>query len=165
MSRIYLFLYFLSGITLLNGQSNALQLVSGGGGLVQSGNIKGSFTIGETIVSTGRSSNNILTQGFQQTSIFITSTTEIPRVSQIKVFPNPFRESISFSYIQFTEIERIVLLDLKGRIVHQQLLPYTFHTGEESLTIQLPLLPPGLYVFQVFGKGQQLIDNYSLIKI
>ena len=165
MNRIYIIAFIFGFSIMASAQSTNLQLISGGGGIVQSGNIRGSFTIGEVVISTGRSANNILTQGFQQTSIFITSTAEVPRVSKIKVFPNPFKERISISFLQLTSIERVVVVDLNGRIVNQQFLSYTFHQDSDVLTIDIPSLAPGLYVLQVYSTGNQLTDNYSLIKI
>src|ERR1019366_834874 len=80
-----------------------------------------SWTIGECITETYSSSNNILTQGFQQSKYTITSVEEITKGPIITVYPNPASAFINIR-TESTELRKMKaeLFDVSGKLIHSE---------------------------------------------
>ncbi len=76
-----------------------------------------------------------------------TAITDLPRLKQVKVFPNPFREETIISFYnpdsQFFQLE---IMDINGRILQQ----HSAITGRE-IRVTRGNLPPGIYFFRLWG--------------
>ena len=85
--------------TLTFAQTNTLQVVGSSGNSTTSGNTQLTWTIGEPIVTTATSTNNILTQGFNQGLLLITAIDDLKNTS-ITIQPNPTSD---FAFIKLDE--------------------------------------------------------------
>ncbi len=70
-------------------QSIEQQVIGTTGGHSTSANSQLDWTMGETIISTQSNNDNILTQGFHQTRLNITSVDDFADQIKFEVFPNP----------------------------------------------------------------------------
>lgn len=99
------------------------------------------FTIGETIVETFKSSSNIITQGFHQSSISVIPTGIADLDHLIKVFPNPTSDIliIDTGGIQGLSYQ---LIDAKGIVLLNKALSF------ESSEIDLITYAGGMYLLR-----------------
>jgi hypothetical protein len=100
-------------------QTNTLQIIGSAGNTATSANAQLSWTIGEPIVNTEINTNNILTQGFNQSVLLITSIDEKPNTN-ITIQPNPTSD---FATINIDESDLLnaqyFLFDINGKLILQ----------------------------------------------
>ena len=69
-------------------QTNSLQIIGSTGNTVTSGKTQLIWTIGEPIVNIATSTNNVLSQGFNQGWLLITASDDL-KILNISIQPNP----------------------------------------------------------------------------
>lgn len=118
-----------------------------------------SWTIGETVINTYSSTNNILTQGFQQSSYFVTSVNENTNSTfSISVFPNPANSFINIcSESKEMKMMKIDLLDITGRIVHSE-------TFQNNLQLNLLEYTSNVYFIRVYDVDNNSVKTFKLLK-
>ena len=83
--------------------------------------------------------------------VVISSIASLPEVSAIQVVPNPFEEEFRLQLHSLRSFQaQLTLMDLNGRLVHQQSL--FLNQGAQTQTLALPDLPNGVYWLQVESK-------------
>ena len=89
----------------------------------------------------------------------VTSVTEQPSDRQTVAYPNPFGNELVVEFeARRPEIVAIQLHDLLGRNVLST-TSYCPTAGQQSLSLNTSLLPPGLYVLQLRAGDQRLITR------
>ncbi|HNW97445.1 MAG TPA: hypothetical protein PKK00_03405 [Bacteroidales bacterium] len=129
-SFLQLLFFFISGI--LQSQT----LISSSGGFYSSTNTMLSFTVAQmTMVQTFSTTNNILTQGFQQPEDLTTDIIENPIISEnVMVYPN--RTSGVFKLIYTSSVSgknKMILYYIVGQIVYVKEI--TQNIGVNNLNI------------------------------
>jgi len=98
------------------GQVLAPSLVSSSGNTFSSGNVIMDFSLGEVVITTHLNSSNILTQGFHQEILKV--TTQVVNIDiKTKVFPNPTTSSLTIELgytIPYTAADVCANLTLDG---------------------------------------------------
>jgi len=118
-----------------------------------------SWTLGESVIETYSSTNNILTQGFQQSSYTITSVGEnMNSVSSVFVYPNPASNFINIC-TESTEMKimKVDLLTIAGKSVHSE-------TFQNKLQLDLSGYSNGLYFIRVFDDNNNSVKTFKLLK-
>lgn len=91
----------------------------------------------------------------------VTSLTDLENKSIINVFPNPFKEVLTFELLhknKNTNLE-LTIQDNIGKIVHRQLLT------DSSLKINMEVVP-ALYIYQIVDlDSRALLDTGKLLKL
>jgi hypothetical protein len=136
------------------------QVFASSGNSFSTNNFTIDFTIGECLTNYFIS-NNILTQGFQQSTInetsFIDELSMIPVDEHISIFPNPFLNEITIHH-DFKDVLNINIFDQSGRLVHNE-------STEFNLSIlNLSHLQAGIYQV-VFTKENQNITRTPIVKL
>ena len=85
--KILCLLLFIIAFSLLSAQTTSNTVIATGGN--NSGNV--SFTIGEPVINTSSTSNNIITQGFHQTMFVISAIKDEldANLPSFSIYPNP----------------------------------------------------------------------------
>jgi len=139
-------------------------IASTGGTWTNGSNMQVDFTIGEVAVTTLNSSNNILTQGFQQPmedGVFIN---EVDEGIIITFFPNPVKDFLMLQILNAEEQNfDIELYDLLGQLVVKY-PGVTGNSGTSVFTYDMKSLAPGTYFIHVAGKNS-FIKNFKILKI
>ncbi len=146
MIKQILILFCLS-INLCFSQANYIvspEVISSSGGGYSNFNYNLSFTIGEISTETLQSSSVILTQGFHQDYINITSLSENMFTNNVKVYPNPTNDQLFVSFDSF-DSANIKLTDYTGKVV---LKKQNYFINHERY-IDLSFLPSGLYLLSL----------------
>ena len=120
-----------------------------------------SWNIGETVVTSGKTSTGSVTQGYEQSGFTITSIELVNETSKIKarVYPNPFVNDL---YIEFSDLEdkTIVLkiFDAQGKLVFET-------TTNQNLTQRdLSAYSGSQYHLTLQSKDNSFFEKFSLIK-
>lgn len=150
---------FWLSLVLTSAQGQNLQLFSTAGGLVESGEMQGSFTYGEAFVSMESSTGFKLTQGFQQAMLFVVGTRLPVTAGQWEVYPNPFRHQVYYRLKEPVMAAHVQVLGAGGTPVFSQRADLT-ESGEWDFSS----LKPGMYLLRVEAPAQQQIFQQLLIK-
>lgn len=117
------------------------------------------WTIGEPLTETAAGLNNVLTQGFNQGDLIIT-TIKKPEFQEINIraFPNPASDHLKI-VTEGSEFEslRYVVYDMNGKTVLENQL-----SGSET-DIPIGNLSPSTYLIKVFQNRKEII-LFKIIK-
>jgi len=100
-------------------QTNTLQVIGSAGNTATNGNTQLTWTIGEPIVTAATSTNNILTQGFNQGTLIITAIEDLKNLN-VSIQPNPTSD---FAIIKLDDQNisnaQYTLTDINGKVIQQ----------------------------------------------
>lgn len=162
MKKVIIFLFvFLISFNIFS-QSAKSEVISSGGEFYENSNNSLSWTIGEVVVETTKSANNILTQGFQQPSYSLSTIKEnINSEFEILAYPNPTSDFLNLEIKTDNKSYDIELeiIDISGKVVLNQKI-------KESISkINLSNFSKGTYLLKVFSKEIGEINVYKIQKI
>jgi hypothetical protein len=152
-------LFFLASSN-LNGQKLTPQVISSAGASASGGGVELSWTVGEPIVSTFMTSNNILTQGYHQGKLEVTAI-DIPDYPELVllVYPNP--------------VSTTLMLNIKGDGIKNFSLHLYNMEGKMLINKQVEMLPAlinlepfadGAYLLTVFMDDEKPIGTFRIVK-
>ena len=154
MKIIILLLLVLSSAALM-----AQQIVATAGGTL--GNASGSisYTIGESVAQTFSSGDNILTQGFQQSYLSVSTEKTILDLNfSITVFPNPTTDVVTLRVAKENPSGLLYLLyDLNGRLLSKKVIE------NSDTTVPFQSLQTGTYLLEVMD-GKLGLKTFKIIK-
>jgi len=138
----------LSNFLLSNAQSLGPQLLSPFGFAGTNGNLSVAVSMGEVMTETYKQTSGILTQGFHQGKMIMSTSVSWIDDQSLRIFPNPFDEVLNIQ--SDGVIEKIVFYDLLGNTFYQ------WNNQNRDLQFNLkPTLNPGVYVMQLFYEKNQ----------
>src|SRR4029079_4389116 len=105
--------------------------------------------IGEACVNYYLSTNPIVTEGFQQNNVVLTSIIETPLTSSIKVYPNPFTNSFTVEFKNDLVEPSLKVTDALGRNVSIQ--PNIINSKS---IIDMQNMPSGIYMLTVLQRDE-----------
>jgi len=138
--------------------TSAQEAVLTGGNFHSNNSISISWSLGEAAIHTLTGGENIITQGFQQTKLTVTSVNEIPGVKMIvTAYPNPAHD---FIYLK-VDGEHInlnyVVIDLNGRMLKQG------KVENNPMTVTFNNLNAGIYFIRITKEGRE-IQTFKIVK-
>ena len=138
---------------------SAQEVVSPAGDSFDNANGSISWTLGETLIDTYESTDLVLTQGFHQPLLLVSTLSEEPGLDfRLTAFPNPTRAHV-FVTTDHDQAESLDyrLYDMASRLV-------TTHRLEGTQTrIDMDNLLPGSYLLQILDHGTPL-KVFKIIK-
>ncbi len=154
MKIIILLLLVLSSAALM-----AQQIVATAGGTL--GNASGSisYTIGESVAQTFSSGDKVLTQGFQQSYLSVSTEKTILDLNfSITVFPNPTTDVVTLRVGKESMSGLLYLLyDLNGRLLSKKVIE------NSDTTVPFQSLQTGTYLLEVMD-GKLGLKTFKIIK-
>ncbi len=139
-------------------QAQSLQpsVFASAGGSVQSGDVNLSWTLGEAVVSTLSSDGVILTQGFHQPLLEVSTGFTDPTFDyDIHLYPNPVQYELSID-TEFDRTLQYTLSNMEGRIMARRKF-----VGEDKL--DLSRMSPGTYAVYFF-RGHKIVKALLIEK-
>lgn len=121
---------------------SAQEVVAPGGNYHETGQIYISWTLGGTVIETFGSFDLILTQGFQQPVLTVSTYIEDPGLDfQISAFPNPTRVHASIS-TDLTDADNLIyqVYDMQGRFIISHKLE-----GTQTRVVLMTFIPGPIY--------------------
>ncbi len=145
-------------------KAQQLEVVAASGDFYKNSSGSLSWTLGEAAIETLSESNYILTQGFQQSKITVTSVNELPGLDfTISVFPNPASDFLTVKVEKNDGFTGLMyhLYDINGK-----LLLLKQPEGNET-TISLSNFNPSIYFLEVIQAKDSTDAKYcvSIFKI
>jgi hypothetical protein len=153
---LFILLLFLSGGVL----TAQLQVISTAGGVVENSNGSVSWTLGETVVGSLEGTNTVITQGFQQSNLVVSTDVETPPGLDIqtRVYPNPVKDILNVDIKNRENSDlNYALYDIEGKLLQKGFV------GSASFTISLGGYPTGQYILQVYTE-QKIINSFNIVK-
>ena len=151
-------------------QSVAPEVYAKSGGHYTGTNAQLSWTIGEPVIETVSNTNNIITQGFHQTSYDITSIKENPDLGyNISVFPNPVSNTLQINISGDVDNSnlKIELMDITGKIliIERWFSPPFGGAGGGLYQLNMKEYATGNYFLRITNEKEQLINSYKIQKV
>jgi len=116
------------------GQSISPEVIASAGDDFTGGGVQLSWTIGEPIIETVSAGGNIITQGFHQTELTITSIDEENAGNlEVSIYPNPTSGNVIVSVPNNQTEFSIDLYDLNGKLIESKKLKS--NTDQEDLDL------------------------------
>jgi hypothetical protein len=141
------------------GALRAQEIITPSGDYFSNSNGSLSSTIGEPINETLTGSENVITQGFQQSKLTITSVNELPNLDYtITAFPNPAKEHVKIKCdSQKNENLSYELYDNSGKLLQKKQFD-----GSET-EISFSNLKPSDYYIKI-DSGQKEVKVFKIVK-
>jgi hypothetical protein len=137
------------------------QLISSGGGDHGTGTLRGSYSIGEPLITTGGNSELKLTQGFHQNNLFTTSIREDLSSHSLKMYPNPFSNAIRIELSEGLEIHSLDFYNVQGILLES--IRQEIH-NRTLITLDMSHLPVGWYIVTAKDKSGTPFQRNMLFK-
>ncbi|MEQ9229442.1 MAG: T9SS type A sorting domain-containing protein [Cyclobacteriaceae bacterium] len=144
-------------VLMLSATVSAQDVISSSGNHHENSSAMISYTVGETVILTGTSSENILTQGFHQTKLTVTGI-ELPLGLDIRVYPNPTSDRIIVEFNDDIEAQ-LSLYDISGRLVEHR--PIAKH--QRRVEFDLSNESAGNYLLNIKDASNNL-NTYRIVK-
>lgn len=154
-------LFLLVGLSIIGrGQELAPEIISSSGESHKTSELMLSWTIGEPVTSTLEREDLMLTQGFHQGRLTVSSidNSSLEKLS-LEVFPNPAKQLIQVRFSKKLEQQVLVeVYNLQGK----KIITTEIASGEEQQILQLESLPSGTYILRITHNRQ--FNSYKIIK-
>jgi hypothetical protein len=154
----------ITGIAYTYSQSLTPTVIASAGSYYESTNLKLSYTLGEIAVTTLSTTNLILTQGFQQPTLIISSVNDPDEFDwSIIAYPNPVSDylNVSFNFMDKQDII-IELSDITGRKVFLE--KYNNLIGKEEKSISFSNLKSGIYILNIYNTEKTFLKTVKIQK-
>lgn len=150
---LFILLHSFSGL-------NAQELICTSGGIWKGSSIQISWSMGELAIESYETPPFILTQGFQQPGLKITSIHEMSEfIMDISVYPNPASDWVYLKMSTGISSDvRLDLIDAQGRIIEDM------KVKDELTKIPFKDFPASIYFLRIIVDGINVM-TYVIIKI
>ena len=151
----------LTGVTRVSAQELTPGVLSTSGGMGTADGTAISWTVGELMVQTFSADTLMLTQGFEQGEITVTtSANELSEtVMDVQVYPNPVRNILNVDFHNITaQRVRIELMSLNGQTILIREVNNPFNLSR----INLNGAAPGTYLLEVSINGKS--KTFKIVK-
>lgn len=155
MSQIFRIAVFLMATWSVQAQSVSPAVLASSGGEGSSGQNTLQWTMGELSITTLSQGDRILTQGFHQPNVLITSSEDEVEIG-LSIYPNPAHSQIVLDY-QGTEEFEFDLLSIQGASAARGAL----NIGQTQVDVQD--LPSGHYILTII-KGNEIVQSFKIEK-
>lgn len=150
----------IAGFWLLSKTSAGQQVASTSGGQGETGSSHIQWTIGEPVIGT-IGDETILTQGFQQSRLTVTSIYELKtKKEQFTIYPNPVEFELFVKLENQTSDYELTLLDNLGTIVFTK----KEELSKRPKSIDFSEVVPGIYYLRIANPNQQVLQTFTIIK-
>jgi hypothetical protein len=140
-----------------NAQTTSPLLVCSAGDIFTNKSYQLDWSIGELLTETFTVSENMLTQGFHQSSYIITALENSDPGVNLSVYPNPTADLINIKLSGFENGLNCTVTDFSGRVLQTVVLK------SDLEQIDLSNCPVGNYLISVQQK-KRLIGSFKIIK-
>ena len=163
MKKILFTVFILTSIFQTFAQSAKLDVIATSGDYFKNSTYSLSWTLGECVTETFVTTGNTLTQGFQQSSYFVTSINELSTEGfYVKAYPNPVSDLINISVKNEHSIQknvRIKLFDSNGKILFLKKI------SSDLIQLNMSEYSSGFYLLKVEDPESKIHQNFKIQKI
>ena len=141
-------------------QSISPEVIASAGEHFDNGTTQLSWTLGEVVIDTYDNGTNILTQGFHQTQLTVTSVEESLADIRLNMYPNPTSEVLNID-LGNNEIDiELKLFDMSGKLVHQDKI----EAYQTQYVVPMSKVATGSYLVQMQSVDGKFNTTHKVIK-
>ncbi|MES2286984.1 MAG: T9SS type A sorting domain-containing protein [Bacteroidota bacterium] len=159
MKRILFSLILFCSVQYSVAQSLSPQIISSAGNSFTNGSNQLDWTLGEPTTSTLNDGTNILTQGFHQSNLNITSVDNFDDTYALTIFPNPAIDLIQIQFEKANENNLIELYSTEGKLLLTQSSNY-----KTLCQIDMSMYDIGTYLIKINNKNTKG-RSYRVVKL
>jgi len=142
-------------------QSISPEVIASAGEHFENGSAQLSWTLGEVMIDTYDDGTNILTQGFHQTQLTITSVEETLADIRLNMYPNPTSELLNIVLgNNRTDIE-LQLFDMSGKLIHQAKI----EANNPKYVLPMNKVAAGNYLIQMQSVDGKFNTTHKIMKV
>lgn len=158
MNKLFLCFAACSSINFSLAQSVSPQVISTSGTSYNNGTSQLDWTLGERVTSTYNAGSDIMTQGFHQPNLIITSLNDPETDYSVNIFPNPSTELINLKFKNLKDILTVELFSADGKLLLSK-------QTDMAAELQFNMLEysPGIYLLSIKNKESE-IKSYRIVK-
>jgi hypothetical protein len=141
-------------------QSITPEVIASAGEHYDNGTVQLSWTLGEVMVDTYDNGTNILTQGFHQTELTVTSIEENLAEVTMNLYPNPTAEYLNISLRNNLNDIDLQLYDMSGKLIHKDVI----NANDTKYVLPMQTVAAGNYLIQMQSEDGSLNTTHKVIK-
>ena len=142
-------------------QSITPEVIASAGEHYDNGTVQLSWTLGEVVIDTYDNGTNILTQGFHQTQLTVTSIEEDLADIRINLYPNPTSEFLNIDLGNNEKDINLQLYDMTGRLVHKDVI----NAYDTKYVLPMQTVATGKYLIQMQSEDGKMNTTHQIIKV
>jgi len=141
-------------------QSISPEVIASAGEHYDNGTVQLSWTLGEVMIDTYDNGTNILTQGFHQTELTVTSIEETLADIRLNLYPNPTSEYLNIELGNNEEDINLQLYDMSGKLIHKDVI----NAYDTKYVLPMQSVASGQYLVQMQSENGKLNTTHQVVK-
>lgn len=139
-------------------QSTSPNIISATGSSFNNGTVQWDYTLGEPVINIFTDGTTVLTQGFHQPNLLITSINNYLTTYTLTIFPNPTNDVLQLHFDKLNQDLTIEIYAADGKVM------YSKQYAGTALDIKVSEYPSGTYLLSIRDESFQQ-KTYKIIKI
>ncbi len=162
MKKIIFTLLPFAAAVIASAQSISPQVIASAGTHYVGSNAQLSWTIGEPVITTVSNGSNIITQGFHQTLLNVTSVEEQSVAGiNVNVFPNPVSEVLNINITNNLKDLQMELFDMNGKLLQARKIG----AAEGNIQLNMVDYARANYLLRIFSVDESVNYTYKVQKM
>ncbi|MFM1876289.1 MAG: hypothetical protein RL266_2026 [Bacteroidota bacterium] len=142
-------------------QSISPEVIASAGEHFDNGTVQLSWTLGEVMVDTYDNGTNILTQGFHQTDLTVTSIEETLADIRMNLYPNPTSEYLNIELGNNEQNINLQLYDMNGKLIHKDVI----NAYDTKYVLPMHSVATGKYLIQMQSEDGKMNTTHQVVKV
>ena len=142
-------------------QSIEPEVIASAGEHFDNGTTQLSWTLGEVVIDTYDNGTNILTQGFHQTQLTVTSIEETLADIRVNLYPNPTSEFLNIELGNNEKDINLQLFDMSGKLVHKDVI----NAYDTKYVLPMQSVSTGKYLIQMQSEDGKMNTTHQVVKV
>jgi hypothetical protein len=142
-------------------QSITPEVIASAGEHYDNGTVQLSWTLGEVMIDTYDNGTNILTQGFHQTQLTVTSIEEELTDVRMSLYPNPTSEYLNIELGNNEQDINLQLYDMSGKLIHKDVI----NAYDTKYVLPMQMVATGKYLVQMQSEDGKLNTTHQVVKV
>lgn len=141
-------------------QSITPEVIASAGEHYDNGTTQLSWTLGEVVIDTYDNGSNILTQGFHQTQLTVTSIEENLADIRMNLYPNPTSEFLNIELGNNDKDINLQLFDMSGKLIHKDVI----NAHDTKYVLPMQSVATGKYLVQMQSEDGKMNTTHKIMK-
>lgn len=142
-------------------QSITPEVIASAGEHYDNGSVQLSWTLGEVMIDTYDNGNNIVTQGFHQTQLTVTSIERELVDIEMNVYPNPTSEFLNIELGRNDKDIDLQLYDMSGKLIHKDVI----NAYDTKYVLPMQSVATGKYLVQMQSEDGKVNTTHQVVKL
>lgn len=142
-------------------QSISPEVIASAGEHFDNGTTQLSWTLGEVVIDTYDNGTNILTQGFHQTELTVTSIEESLANIRLNMYPNPTSELLNIEFGNNEQDITLQLFDMGGKLIHTDKI----EAYQAKYVLPMNEVATGNYLVQMQSVDGKMTSTHKVMKV